>query len=571
MSGTSDNLLWMQSPELANALRRRQMGEALLREGGDSSPIKSPWQGVNRLAQALIGGYEMRKSDDAVKDYTAKSDKEMADFGALVGGGAAPQAPMAPQPGQPRAMPTAPGAAPPSDLVGMVAPVAQKYGVPLNLALALIQQESSGNPGAVGDGGQSVGLGQIQARTAQQPGYGVPPMDPARRTDPAANIDFAMNYLASKGRALGATDLANPEHQAIALRAYNGGGDPNYVQNVRGRMGGETVQTAGPGAPPDPGSRDLSEAQRLMGIAQQAAQSRNPQIRAQAPILMQQAQMAQQAALARQPGEMVVTPDPSSPSGYKYVPRQQAGGMPAPEPRPMVSITNSGESAFEKDRAGTMAKRVGEWEDANVKSAQTMTRLGQMEKALDQFTTGAGSGTILKAGQIAQRMGVPQATLDALGINADQVASGEQIRSLASQMLVGMIGSGGFPAQGFSNADRDMLERALPGLANSPQGNKMIIGIMRASAQRDMEIGKAWRDWSRVKGDNLASVRGFQSEILPGIVERGIVAPILEQGGWTDPTAGPAASAPPAPGAVIDGHRFRGGDPANPASWEPAQ
>ena len=52
MSGSSDNLLWMQNPELAQALRRRQMGEMLLKEGTDSSPIKSPWQGVNRLAPA---------------------------------------------------------------------------------------------------------------------------------------------------------------------------------------------------------------------------------------------------------------------------------------------------------------------------------------------------------------------------------------------------------------------------------------------------------------------------------------------------------------------------------------
>lgn len=303
MSGSSDNLLWMQNPELAAALRRRQMGEALLKEGADGSPIKSPWQGVNRLAQALIGGYETRKSDEAVTDYAAKSDKEMADFGAMVRGtpqAASPQAPTSP------VMPQQRGAAMPAlgspELMGLVAPVAQRYGVPLNLAMALIQQESSGNPGAVGDGGKSVGLGQIQDATARNPGYGVAPMDPAQRTDPAANIDFAMRYLKGKGEALGATDLNDPAHQAIALRGYNGGGDPNYVQNVQSRMG--SVQTAGPGAPspaPEPGSRDLSEAQRLMGIAQQAAQSRNPQIRGQAPILMQQAQMAQQAALARQP------------------------------------------------------------------------------------------------------------------------------------------------------------------------------------------------------------------------------------------------------------------------------
>jgi hypothetical protein len=120
-----------------------------------------------------------------------------------------------------------------------------------------------------------------------------------------------------------------------------------------------------------------------------------------------------------------------------------------------------------------------------------------------------------------------------------------------------------------------MLERALPGLQNSPLGNKIIVNIMRASAQRDLEIGKAWRDWSKENGDSLQAVRGFQSQILPGIVERGIVGPVLEQNGWTEvsPTGGPGGgqgAGAPQPGTVENGYRFKGGNPADPASWERA-
>lgn len=560
--------LYLQNPELANALRKREAGQAMMQQGMDSSPVQHWSQGVSRLAQALIGGYEANKADREFKEYGEKSDAELKAFSERARGGGMGAALM--QADQPPAAPAMPAAAAPRmppmgspELMGMVAPVAQRYGVPLSLAMALVQQESGGNPGAVGDGGQSVGLGQIQARTATNPGYGVAPMDPAQRTNPEANLDFAMRYLVGKGRHMGATDLNDPAHQDIALRAYNGGGDPNYVQNVRGRMGSDAMPVAGPGvgqgAPqgqPSPmvGSRDLAEAQRLAALAQEASTSRNPNIRAQAPMLMQQAQMAQTAALQRQPQpsetERLALAAGLQPGTPQYQQAMQAaldrkGG-------PLVSIDQRGESSFEQKRAATMAERVQGWEDANVKSAQTLNRLTQMERALDQFSTGAMSGAMLKAGQIAQRLNVPPATLEALGINPEQVASGEAIRSLASQMLVGMIGSGGFPAQGFSNADREMLERALPGLQNSPGGNKMIIQIMRAGAQRDMEIGKAWRDWSRTKGDNLASVRGFQSEILPGITERGIVSPILEQGGWTDPASGPGGAAQQ-PGAPADG------------------
>ena len=65
-----------------------------------------------------------------------------------------------------------------------------------------------------------------------------------------------------------------------------------------------------------------------------------------AHVLMQQAQIAQQMAMSRPQTETVVVATPGSPTGYSYVPRDQAAGMPAPEPRPMVSLTNTGEGAL---------------------------------------------------------------------------------------------------------------------------------------------------------------------------------------------------------------------------------
>jgi hypothetical protein len=296
----------------------------------------------------------------------------------------------------------------------------------------------------------------------------------------------------------------------------------------------------------------------------------------EAQMEMQRAQLAQREALRtpRAPDPLETVRDPGSSTGYRLVPRGQAGGMEAPEPRPMVSIQNSGESAFEKERAGTIAKRVSEWEDATTRSAQTMTRLNRMETLINEFQTGKGAQTAITAGQLAQRLGVPQATMEALGIDPARIASGEALNSLASQMLVGMIGSGGFPAQAFSNADREMLERSLPGLANSPGGNRAIIQIMKASAQRDLEIGRAWREWSGKNGDNLASVRAFQMERLPAIIEKDIVAPILEEGGWLAvPSSAPGApdAGGPKEGATATNKQtgekliFRGGQ------WGPAQ
>lgn len=307
--------LYLQNPELANALRRRQEGSALYQAGSDTSPIQSPYQGLARLAQALVGGYEQGQGDKEIK---AAGDLRRQQDAALFG----PMTPMtppqqpdtmlagAPAPRQPVAQQRlpAPGAMSDEELTSLVAPVAQREGVPLPLALAIVKQESGGRPGAVGDGGRSVGLGQIQEATARNPGYGVAPLDPALRTDPAANVDFMLRYYTAKGRASGATDFNNPEHQDIALRAYNGGGDPNYVRNVRQwlpQQGGETIPTAAPaqGGLPQPRTPEgrqmwLARAEELEQRAQRAlAMGRE----GWAQIFQQQAAGARQIAMAQAP------------------------------------------------------------------------------------------------------------------------------------------------------------------------------------------------------------------------------------------------------------------------------
>lgn len=576
----SDNLLFMQNPELATALRRRQMGERLLQQGTDSSPVQHWAQGAARLAQALLGGYQARDADNEIK---AAGEKRQALLAKLLSDDGMPA-----MGGQPAAAPQMPMTAPPPGPVSQ-APLAAPNLAPIPPHLSdddlLVRTVYGEARGETPTGQQAVAsVARNRARMANMPLRDVllapnqfePWNNPQTREQLLALDPNSPQYQAIAQAVLGTTnDPTNGATHFYSPRAQAALGrpTPSWAQGQGTDIGnhrfynlpysaprtapaGDVIPAAAgaPGAPTAPPAMPTaapaqpaqSGQQDFLGMAQRAQQRAMAAAAAGETALAQQFQNQavtyRQMALQRQQTELSVVPDPSSASGYRYLPRSQAAGMPAPEPRPMVSIQNTGESAYERQRAETLGGRVKEWEDANVKSAQTLNRLTQMERALDQFTTGAGAGAILKAGQIAQRLNVPAATLDALGINPEQVASGETIRSLASQMLVGMIGSGGFPAQGFSNADREMLERALPGLANSQQGNKMIIQIMRAGAQRDIEIGRAWRDWSRRNGDSLQSVRGFQADVLPGIVERNIVAPILEQGGWMEtPTGGGGA------------------------------
>jgi spore germination cell wall hydrolase CwlJ-like protein len=603
----SDNLLWMQAPELANARRRQQLGQQLMQAGGDSSPIQSPWQGVARLAQALIGGYESRKGREEIADYGAAQKDELARFLAEDGGAA----PRMASPGVAQDMPTAPATPRQPMAAGPVNPDE-------DVLVRTTWGEGRGEP-PVGQAAIAAVMrnrarlsGMSLADVAKQPGQFEPWGNPQTRAqmealDPnGAEYQRILTNIRSNpdDPTGGATHFYSPTAQAALGRQTPawatgegkdigrhrffalpfagkapGGADPN-VTPVAG-PGGGAGQT-GPVGVSNPDS--LDQAQRLMRRAQAAAASNNPLIQRQAPMLAQQADLARQIALARQPREVQPTEAERLAVASGLVPgtpAYQAALRAALDRKggPLVSIQNTGESKYEAERAQTLGARVKEWEDASVKSAQSLTRLSTMEKYLDQFTTGLGSSAMITAGQLAARLGVPEATLKGLNIDAGTTATGEGIRSLASQLLVGMIGSGGFPANNFSNPDREMLEKSLPGLANSPQGNKIIINVMRAAAQRDLEIGRAWRDWSKTNGDTLQSVRGFQAEVLPKIVERDIVAPILEQGGWVEtPTAAPGGATPPPqqgagpqPGMVENGYRFRGGNPGDPKSWERVQ
>jgi soluble lytic murein transglycosylase-like protein len=126
------------------------------------------------------------------------------------------------------------GANVPPDLLPIYQDVSKRTGIPVDILLAQGKQESNFNPNAIGSAGE-IGLHQIKPATARDPGYGLAGIDPATLKDPAVNINFAADYL--KAKAGGKVDWTDPKQVAAALAAYNGGGDPRYVQNVSRYMG----------------------------------------------------------------------------------------------------------------------------------------------------------------------------------------------------------------------------------------------------------------------------------------------------------------------------------------------
>lgn len=407
------------------------------------------------------------------------------------------------------------------------------------------------------------------------------------RADPNAPIDGIVGPQVM---------AANPDLAGRSVGQVVG----NYAQ----RFGGSQPSPSGsapPATPAAPQPAGLNR-QAIVIQAMQGLQSTNPMVRERAAQLLQMAQALPQAPQrtfsTAAPGSYITDnagnitgrvpdapdntletiADPTSPTGYRRVPRAAAANQPVAAPGPQVAIDQRGQSAYDQHRGTALATEEADIRAAGPRARQTIGRLGVIEQNLDRFRSGAMAGMQMRVGQIANAIGVPPSVLERMGMSTDTVAAGEQIGSVSAQMLQGMLGPGGFPAQGFSNADREMLERALPGLANTPQGNRLIIGVMRAQAQRQIDISEAWGQWRRQNGAGMESYDRFTMERLPQITGQDVLVPLLQDAfpAETTPTAAPGIqadppAAPPRAGEVRRGYRFRGGNPADQSSWEPVR
>ena len=115
--------------------------------------------------------------------------------------------------------------------LGMAKAAAQRHGIPTDLFLRLVNQESRWNPKAVSHKG-AIGLAQLMPGTAARLG-----VDP---TDPAQNLEGGARYLAQQYRTFGTWRLALAAYNAGPGAVQKHGGIPpfaetrNYVRIIAG-------------------------------------------------------------------------------------------------------------------------------------------------------------------------------------------------------------------------------------------------------------------------------------------------------------------------------------------------
>lgn len=237
----------------------------------------------------------------------------------------------------------------------------------------------------------------------------------------------------------------------------------------------------------------------------------------------------------------------------------------------------------EREETKAFGKAAGEAAAETMKAAAAasgnLAQLNLLEKRLDQIDQGRLVPARMKLTALAKSLGANDKFLTKIGLKPDQLADQQAAQTLIGAMMVEKIGAGGFPANNFSDADREFLLSTLASLANDPRANKLIIEAARRVENTKIEKARAFRDWK--KGNKDGSFFDFETDWIARMQQQDVFGDLRQQaealaGGAAGTGAGQGQPegaqqggvAPPQPGTVMDGYRFRGGDPADPNSWE---
>jgi hypothetical protein len=130
-----------------------------------------------------------------------------------------------------------------------------------------------------------------------------------------------------------------------------------------------------------------------------------------------------------------------------------------------------------------------------------------MEGLLNQVSQGKIQPARLNISAWAKSLGLNDEVAKGLGLDPSGGGSAQAVQSLINESVVGKIGAGGFPANNFSDADREFITKIFPGLGDDPQANKIRIEGARRMAQLDLDRARAFQ---KFKADPVNKGRGFE-------------------------------------------------------------
>lgn len=185
-----------------------------------------------------------------------------------------------------------------------------------------------------------------------------------------------------------------------------------------------------------------------------------------------------------------------------------------------ITTEIKGEQAEAKAIGEGAGNRVNATMNRAAAGAGKLQQLGQLEARMKDIETGKLAPAKMTVGAWAKGLGVSDDTLAGIGIDPKMPGNAQAFTAITNKMMVDMIGAGGFPANNFSDADREFLLSTVPRLATEPGGNKLIIEAARRSAQLDIEKARALQDWR--KANKNKSADDFEIEWAANVAKRDV-------------------------------------------------
>jgi hypothetical protein len=176
--------------------------------------------------------------------------------------------------------------------------------------------------------------------------------------------------------------------------------------------------------------------------------------------------------------------------------------------------------AAETEEQKVLGKARGEAQtalrDAAAKAPDNIAKLNLLGDLTAGVKTGATAEIQGRVISLAKAAGVTDEGLKRFGLDPNLPATAEAINKVVNELTVGLIGPGGFPANSFSNADREFLEKIFPSIRNQPEANQIAIEVMKRTEMRKAQKQAEWRAYSarmRAEGKK-ANFDDFEDEYV---------------------------------------------------------
>ncbi len=230
--------------------------------------------------------------------------------------------------------------------------------------------------------------------------------------------------------------------------------------------------------------------------------------------------------------------------------------------RPQTTVDMRGETETSKAVGKGAGEAVVKLYDQARGAAGDMRQLGMLQAQLERIKSGPTAPAVRTAAAWARDLGVSADTLEAFGIPKNFVGDSNAFESATSGMLVNKLGSGGFPSNNFSNADREFLEKTLPRLSTDPRGNRIMIEVARRAAEANIDKARQYQAWKALPANEKKSFYDFDmdysqrvSNRFDDIVEKSRQLLDSAGQGYAPPPQTPGAPPPPqqqaAPAQII--------------------